>query len=161
MYSRQKAINYAYKWWNNRNPYFYNFDNIGGDCTNFVSQCLFYGGIEMDYSTLGWYYVNQYNRAPAWTGVDAFFNYSTKNNHPVGVRTKVANINEVAEGDVIQMMQIGEDIYHHTMLITKILGKHNLENILVTCHTFDEKDKALCDYSIKNLRFLKVLNDGI
>ena len=58
MYSRQKAIEYAYEFWNKRNPKFYNFDSLGGDCTNFVSQCVIYGGIKMDYSNNGWYYIS-------------------------------------------------------------------------------------------------------
>ena len=40
-----------------RNPEYYNYDDvIGGDCTNFVSQCLFYGSKVMNYNQNGWYY---------------------------------------------------------------------------------------------------------
>ena len=34
-------VNYARKWAFSRNPAYYDFENIGGDCTNFVSQCLY------------------------------------------------------------------------------------------------------------------------
>ena len=33
-YNRQKTIEYANKWAFSRNPKYYNFDNIGGDCTS-------------------------------------------------------------------------------------------------------------------------------
>ena len=33
-------IAYARKWAFSRNPAYYDFDDIGGDCTNFISQCL-------------------------------------------------------------------------------------------------------------------------
>ena len=39
-YDRQKAIKYAKVWAYFRNPNYYNFDNIGGDCTNYISQCM-------------------------------------------------------------------------------------------------------------------------
>ena len=36
-YNRQFAYIYAAKWAFARNPLFYNFTGIGGDCTSFVS----------------------------------------------------------------------------------------------------------------------------
>ena len=38
-YDRQAAVDYAHRWAYHRNPDFYNFDELGGDCTNFASQC--------------------------------------------------------------------------------------------------------------------------
>ena len=38
-YNRNAAISYAKKWALARNPEYYNFDVVGGDCTSFVSQC--------------------------------------------------------------------------------------------------------------------------
>ena len=46
-YDRASAINYAQKWALSRNPRYYNFDAVGGDCTSFVSQCLFAGSKKM------------------------------------------------------------------------------------------------------------------
>ena len=42
-YDRQAAVAYAHRWAYLRNPAFYNFDKLGGDCTNFASQCLYAG----------------------------------------------------------------------------------------------------------------------
>ena len=39
-YEREKAVQYAKKWAYGRNPEYFNFDPIGGDCTNFISQCI-------------------------------------------------------------------------------------------------------------------------
>ena len=39
-YDRNKAIRYAKKWAYSRNKKYLDFENIGGDCTNFVSQCI-------------------------------------------------------------------------------------------------------------------------
>ena len=43
-YSPSKAVSYAKQWAYGRNPNYYDYDPLGGDCANFVSQCLIYGG---------------------------------------------------------------------------------------------------------------------
>ena len=66
IYDRGKAVAYAHKWAFGRNPAYYDFEEIGGDCTNFASQCLRAGGGVMNFTpTFGWYYVNAARRAPA------------------------------------------------------------------------------------------------
>ena len=42
-YNRQAAVAYAHKWAFGRNPAFFDFSELGGDCTNFASQCLYAG----------------------------------------------------------------------------------------------------------------------
>ena len=65
-YDRQRAVAYARRWAYSRNPLFYNFTGIGGDCTNFISQCLLAGCCVMNCTpTFGWYYRNASDRAPA------------------------------------------------------------------------------------------------
>ena len=49
-YDRQAAVTYAHRWAYHRNPDFYNFDELGGDCTNFASQCLYAGSGVMNYT---------------------------------------------------------------------------------------------------------------
>lgn len=158
MYSRQKAIEYAYKFWNKRNPKFYNFDSLGGDCTNFVSQCVIYGGIKMDYSNNGWYYISLDKRSPSFSGVNEFFNYATTNTKAVGIKAKIVTIDKVEIGDIVQMLQKGTT-FHHTLIVTKIAGNiANINNIFVTCHTNDTKDKQLSNYYFKKIRFLKIIS---
>ena len=51
-----KALSYARKWWNSRNPkFYYKITEKNGDCANFVSQCLNAAGFPMDAK---WYYYN-------------------------------------------------------------------------------------------------------
>ena len=42
-YNRTATYEYAKKWAYTRNPKYYSFDNIGGDCTIFISQCIYEG----------------------------------------------------------------------------------------------------------------------
>jgi hypothetical protein len=49
-YNPLKAIQYADKWWNKRNPVFLSYGF--SDCANFVSQCLIAGGLSLKTSSL-------------------------------------------------------------------------------------------------------------
>ena len=44
-YDREKAVAYSNRWVGRRNPVWEDFSRKGGNCQNFVSQCLFAGGI--------------------------------------------------------------------------------------------------------------------
>ena len=78
-YNRIKATEYAKRWAYLRNTAFYDFQNLGGDCTNFASQCLFAGTGIMNFTpTFGWYYIDGNDKSPAWTGVPYFYNFMTR-----------------------------------------------------------------------------------
>lgn len=58
-YNRANAVAYAKKWAYGRNPKYYDFSDLGGDCTNFASQCIYAGSGVMNYTpTYGWYYIS-------------------------------------------------------------------------------------------------------
>lgn len=79
-YNRERAVEYARRWAFSRSPLFESYNGIGGDCTNFVSQCVYAGSCVMNYTRdFGWYYSSPMNRAPAWTGVEFFYNFMTSN----------------------------------------------------------------------------------
>ena len=79
-YDRRRAREYARRWAYGRNPLFYNFTGIGGDCTNFISQCILAGCCTMNCrETFGWYYNSSYDRTPSWTGVQYLYDFLTAN----------------------------------------------------------------------------------
>ena len=43
-YDAAAAVSYAKKWYNSYNSQYLNYNDQGGDCANFVSQCLIAGG---------------------------------------------------------------------------------------------------------------------
>ena len=49
-YNRKSATFYANRWAYRRTPEFFDFQGLGGDCTNFVSQCLLAGTGVMNYT---------------------------------------------------------------------------------------------------------------
>ena len=113
----------------------------------------------MNFNPLGWFYENLNSRAPAWTGVDEFFDFSTKNKSSTGVRAKVADISKIKIGDIVQLKLFGENEFHHSLLVTKVLSYNSINDILVTCHSYDAKDKPLGTYSIDKVRYLIIEND--
>ena len=75
-YRREAAEAYARYWAYGRNPDFYDYETIGGDCTNFASQCIYAGTGVMNFTpTYGWYYISADDKAPAWTGVMYLHNF--------------------------------------------------------------------------------------
>ena len=84
-YDRAAAVRYARRWAYGRNPAFYDYETIGGDCTNFASQCLYAGSGVMNFKpTFGWYYIDANNKSPSWTGVPYFYNFLTRKERNIG-----------------------------------------------------------------------------
>ena len=158
-YDRMRAVEYARRYAFSRNPLFYNFTGIGGDCTNFVSQALLAGSCVMNYTPeFGWYYRGSSDRAPAWTGVEFFWEYMTRvprfvqaggNTGPFGREASAA---ELQVGDVIQLANSEGDFYH-TLLVTGFSG----DTPLVAAHSIDTLDRPLSDYNYTTLRYLHII----
>lgn len=54
-YNRGLALAYAKRYALSRNNAYLDFSSLGGDCTNFVSQCLYAGARKMNYTPVfGW-----------------------------------------------------------------------------------------------------------
>lgn len=150
LYNRQKAIDYANKWAYSRNPQYYNFDRIGGDCTNFVSQCLLAGGAKMNYhKEKGWYYRNANEKSPSWTGVEFLYQFLI-NNTNVGAFAKEIDREEIAIGDIIQLSFDGESFSHSLIVV-----KRNTD-IFTASHTFDTYLKNIKEYAYERIRYLKI-----
>ena len=155
-YNRMRAVNYARRWAGARNPLFYNFTGIGGDCTNFVSQCVLAGSCVMNFTPdFGWYYRTSEDRAPAWTGVEYFWDFMTgapdfrTANGGIGPFGVAVGESEVVPGDVVQLGDEQGD-YYHTLLVT---GR-NAEGLLVSAHSNDAYNRPLALYDAPLVRYL-------
>lgn len=156
-YDRTRAVNYARKWALSYNPAFYSFDEIGGDCTNFVSQCVYAGSGIMNFTpTYGWYYISPQMRSPSWTGVQYFFDFLTGN---TGL-SAFADVVEYYEANVGDVVQLGDgELFYHSLLISEIDDypfENPLENIKVCAHSFPALDKPLSLYNFAEARFLHI-----
>ena len=154
-YNREKVYEYAKKWAYSRNPKYYNFDPIGGDCTNFVSQCIFAGCNQMNYDkNNGWYYINGNNKSPSWTGVEFLYKFLITNN-ATGPKGKEASINTLKNGDVIQLSFDGNN-YSHSLIVVK--NGDSIYNTFIAAHTFDTFDKIVAEYAFKKYRCVHIID---
>lgn len=155
-YNRRKAIAYAHRWAYGRNPAFYDYSNIGGDCTNFTSQCIYAGAGVMNYTpTFGWYYINPNNKAPAWTGVPYIYNFMVTNNGP-GPYGELTDIRRVMAGDFVQLGNEAGAFYHTPFIVEK--RGNRPEDILVAAHSNDADFKPLNTYYMaRTYRFVHII----
>jgi len=154
-YDRDAAVRYAHLWAYRRNPVFYDFERIGGDCTNFASQCIYAGAGIMNYTpTYGWYYIDANDRAPAWTGVEYLYRFLT-NNQGVGPFGMEADITQVEPGDVVQL-KLRKPVFDHCPVIVAVGSPAIPENILVAAHSQDVDYRPLSTYPYRDFRFIHI-----
>ncbi len=158
-YDREKAVAYAREWAFSRNPAYYNFNAIGGDCTNFASQCLFAGVGVMNYTPdIGWFYRSVSDRAAAWTGVEFFYRFLTANAVGGGVGSgagpfaEEVSLQDLKIGDFVQFGRSTGDFYHTPVVVGFSRGEP-----LLAAHTFDAFGRRLNSYSFERLRCLHIL----
>lgn len=155
-YNRVAAVSYARRWAYGRNPAFYDYEYIGGDCTNFASQCVYAGSGVMNYTKdLGWYYIDANNKAPAWTGVEYFYNFMTRTAESVGPVAQAASIGQLLPGDVVQLSFDGER-WNHSPVVVALLRYPAVQpaDVLIAAHSYDSDNRPLNTYDYRNIRFL-------
>jgi hypothetical protein len=155
-YDRQSALDYAQKWALKRNPQYYDFEPLGGDCTNFASQVIFAGSGIMNYTRVtGWFYQNQDNRSPSWTGVSYLYNFLT-GNHNSGPFATLSTIYDVLAGDILQMAFDGGPFQHSCIIVNKKEQKLLPPQIFIAAHSYNTYNEPLSNYDYSNIRFLHI-----
>ncbi|SET25182.1 amidase domain-containing protein [[Clostridium] polysaccharolyticum] len=153
-YNRNAGVAYARKWALGRNPAYYSFDKLGGDCTNFISQCLYAGAKHMNYTpTFGWYYNSLNSRSPSWTGA-IFLNRFLLTNKSSGPQGKITTQSDMEPGDIIQLQNETGRIYHSLYVLTA-----NKE-ILVAAHDDNALYRPLSTYQYTNAIYIKITGVG-
>ena len=142
-YDNIAARDYAYKWWNGRNP-LYAYKNgckvtdksCWNDCTNFVSQALYAGGMKMKQgssytSSSSW----SYGVVPShtWGGAQNFYLHWKSR---AGVASSVSDLQT---GDAVNADFDNDGDMEHTAIITKNTGSASSQKYL-TQHTDDKKE---------------------
>ena len=156
-YDRVAAVRYAHTWAYGRNPRFYDCEEIGGDCTNFASQCLYAGTGIMNFTPeFGWYYIDPNNKAPAWTGVPYFYNFMTRKTEDAGPFGMETTLDKMKPGDFVQL-RFNKEVFSHTPIIVRIGSVPTLENTLVAAHSYDADYRPLSTYPFQEIRFIHIL----
>lgn len=174
-YDRAAAVAYARAWTDPvraaRNPDFGRYDQYGGNCNNFTSQCLLAGGIPMDHEgDAQWkWYGEEVNvresasgRSPSWAGVDEFYEYCLQNEGFGLVSEATDNIYLAQPGDILQFGSLGE--WEYSVIVTGILADENgfTADLLIHSNTADRMDYPASAYSYSEMRLIRIFgwNEG-
>jgi cell wall-associated NlpC family hydrolase len=140
VYKRLQAIRYAEAWWNGHNPQYRFFDV---NCTNFVSQCLYAGGIPMravGNRSSGWWYEGRDSPSASWSYswavAHSFRWYLEKGVH---IKTEVkSSADQLSLGDVICYDFEGDGRWDHS---TIVVAKDSQGMPLVNAHTTNSRHR--------------------
>ena len=152
-YDRAAAVLYAHQWAYGRNPAFYDYENLGGDCTNFASQCIYAGSGIMNFTpTYGWYYIDA---NPSWTGVPYLYNFLTRGNHSAGPIAEPCELEDLLPGDLIQLSFKGTE-FQHSPVVVYVGTPVTPENVLIAAHSYDADNRPLSTYEYRAIRMLHI-----
>lgn len=154
-YNRENAIAYAHQFALQKNPTFFDYTNQGGNCTNYISQCIYSGAPVMNTSVNGWYYFSPSKTSVSWANVEPLYHFLISNTSE-GPFAKEIDLQSCEVGDIIQLKFPHKQAYSHCLIITKITDK-SPSGIYVCANTRDVKDVQLNFYRFEKLRVLHIL----
>ena len=129
-YNPDAAANYADRYALNYNPDYGNYSSVGGDCSNYCSQCLFAGGLPMVYGSSGsrnsWYYRSYSDRSGTWTMAPWLCDWMAANRGEL----KVANSGNVRKGNPVFYC----DDHRHAAVC---VGTNSAGTPIINSHTSD------------------------
>lgn len=156
-YNREKAVIYARRWAESRNPAYFDFENFGGDCTNFASQCIYAGSGIMNWTPVyGWHYASSSSRTASWTGVNFLYSFLVNNNGP-GPFAEVVDVSDVQPGDIVQLSFGDKGSFNHSPVIVSAGSPAGPDNIRTAAHTDNVCDYPLTDFDWVYIRFIHIL----
>jgi hypothetical protein len=101
----------------NRNPNYPDFEKLGGDCTNYISQILHAGGSP---KVKNKWYCDKNTHTASWSSVQSLYKF-IKDNKGVGPRGYKIKNDETfiaSKGDIIQLRFINKSNFSHSVWIT-------------------------------------------
>lgn len=138
-YSPKKAADYGYKYGVHPNPKYREYTrDEGGDCTNFVSQCVHAGGKKMnrprgpltpktDGVSIYWYAIKtngSWSISVPWRSVIKFYSYWKWHGAKTIVKNKFSDIEKNFKiGDIVQLHRANK-WYHSVIISRKINGEY-------------------------------------
>lgn len=129
-YNRSNASFYAQKYALNYNKSYKDFNNNGGDCTNYISQCLHAGGIPLSNN---W---SPYKNS--WIRVKDLYYYLI--NTKIGIDADLNSSYSI--GDIIQFFSNEKGFFSHSGIITKI---NSYGEYFYCCHSLDKLNFPLSE----------------
>lgn len=159
-YSYSDAVSYANKYYKNYNSNYPDWNSAGGDCANFISQCLYAGGKSMK-GTPGtkeaaenfanWFSkgtsLNVKNVSSTWRGADAFRNYWQTNATSYKKFTSVDSKSFAYgyKGDAVSLLNSNGRAYH-----TMIIVGYSSPDFTLAAHTGSTNSAKLSEKASSN-----------
>lgn len=162
-YDRAAAYDYLMAYCDERNPAWYAYDDVGGNCMNFGSQVLLAGGIpEDEKGDEEWYWDGQNDLDLSWINVGRFYDYCRKNDGFGLVADTEAGYYTGEVGDVLIVGFNGD--HRHTTIISDIVKDKagNTVDYLISCNTTNYRDFPASAYYYTFHRLVKIYgwNEG-
>ncbi|XVV07568.1 amidase domain-containing protein [Actinosynnema sp. CA-248983] len=116
-YNYQAMADYAVRYVYNYNPAYRTFADVGGDCTNFISQALKAGGWA---HVSGWYrdyrhwWYNSLNETWSWINVNSWASFARHS----GRTSHLSNVWYLGLADILQMDFTANSSKDHSMIVT-------------------------------------------
>lgn len=152
IYDRAAVTDYAVRWARSCNPRYADFSGMGGECSNFASQCIYTGCGIMNFSAgNGWYYENERSLSPSWANVRLLYNFLTSNTG-AGPYAMPENLSMAEPGDLIQLQNEKGEWYHSVV----VLGNTE-SDILVAAHDDFALYRPLTSFPCVNKVLLHIL----
>lgn len=167
-YNRESAVQYALTYALDPNPNFRYFPvhgDGGGDCSNFISQCLKAGGAPFAYGKDPWWYnrnntsnTNAHTWSISWAVAHSLY-WTLKirgQNNMKGLRSReVESIDMLDLGDIIQYENFNGMIYHSAM-ITAFTEQDGNRLPLISQHTYNAKNIPYVKPAARKAHFMKI-----
>lgn len=154
-FNTQAAISYARKWALDRNPMYADFEDLGGDCTAFMSQILIAGGATMNHAHNGWYFRRLNDHSASWTGVPYMHTFLLQNTG-IGPFACTVPLEDVLPGDIIQLKFSHKPTFSHSLFVLSVDEPASPENVLIAAHSYDSLDRPLSSYVYETARALRI-----
>ena len=162
-YDRVAAYDYLMAYCDERNPAWYAYDEVGGNCMNFGSQVLLAGGIpEDEKGDEEWYWDGQNDLDLSWINVGRFYDYCRKNEGFGLVADTEAGYYTGEVGDVLIVGFAGD--HRHTTVISHVVKDESGDTVdyLISCNTTNYRDFPASAYYYTFHRLIKIYgwNEG-
>lgn len=157
-YNAAAALAYADTYVGSRSDDWGDYSDVGGNCQNYVSQCLNAGGIPEDvYGDDVWEWYSYSDYTVSWTVVGAFMDYAAYNNgYGLYALTDVPYTSGTA-GDTLHVGT--EDTWQHSTLISAPVrdAGGDIVDYLVYSNTGDLKNYPASLYGYSQFSIVKIV----
>jgi hypothetical protein len=168
-YQRSAAVSYANRWWDSYNSYYnnYNGPGYGGDCANFVSQCVgdsaggalwMFGSSSDPVGQQWWFHHSTMTQSQSWTYCPtqiAAWRWAQPGRGPASyiVAYSRSKPSGYSTGDVAWLVD-SSGVAYHALICTSFSGS----TPLFSCHSYPQHNKPLSYWGAPSVRYGELVN---